>query len=90
MITKLLLPIVALTVFAAAPSIRPAAGAFTENQPDTRLQGSYRFDRNGWVYIHLEGAPQQIGYQHGYLLSKETSDHLRVAKPFLLHETKRD
>src|SRR5439155_1551031 len=50
----------------------------------------YRFDRNGWVYIHLEGATQQIGYQHGYLLSKETSDLLRVAKPFLLHETKRD
>ena len=90
MITKLLLPIVALTVFAAALSIRPAAGAFAENQPDARLQGSYRFDRNGWVYIHLEGAPQQIGYQHGYLLSKETSDLLRVAKPFLLHETKRD
>jgi len=28
---------------------------------DDRLKGSYRFERNGWVYVHLEGAPEQIG-----------------------------
>ena len=57
---------------------------------DDRMKGSYRFDRNGWVYVHLEGSPEQIGYQHGKLLAKETEDLLRVVKPFLHHETKHD
>jgi hypothetical protein len=57
---------------------------------DDRLKGRYRFERNGWIYVHLEGAPEQIGYQHGKLLAKETRDLLRVLKPFLQHETKRD
>src|SRR5437763_10456097 len=57
---------------------------------DDRMRGSYRFDRNGWVYVHLEGSPEQIGYQHGKLLAKETEDLLRVVKPFLHHETKHD
>src|SRR5882672_4982400 len=57
---------------------------------DDRLKGTYRFERNGWIYVHLEGAPEQIGYQHGKLLARETEDLLRVLKPFLLHETKRD
>src|SRR5438034_4605414 len=57
---------------------------------DDRLKGSYRFERNGWIYVHLEGAPEQIGYQHGKLLARETGHLLRVLKPFLHHETKRD
>lgn len=31
----------------------------------------YRFDVNGWVYLHTEGAPYERGYQHGYLLAPE-------------------
>jgi hypothetical protein len=54
------------------------------------LQGSYRFERNGWVYVHLEGAPERIGYQHGYLLAPEIDDLLQALKPFLEHETKHD
>ncbi len=57
---------------------------------DDRMKGSYRFERNGWIYVHLEGSPEQIGYQHGKLLAKEIEDLLRVTKPFLQHETKRD
>src|SRR6266576_5920371 len=57
---------------------------------DDRLKGSYRFERNGWIYVHLEGSPDKIGYQHGSLLAQETQDLLRVLKPFLQHETKHD
>ncbi|HEV8186833.1 MAG TPA: C45 family peptidase [Pyrinomonadaceae bacterium] len=57
---------------------------------DDPMKGSYRFDRDGWIFVHLEGAPEQVGYQHGKLLAKETEDLLRVLKPFLLHETKKD
>ena len=55
-----------------------------------RLQGSYRFERDGWIYVHLEGSPEQIGFQHGSLLADEIADFLRVIKPFLEKSTKRD
>src|SRR5262249_18853234 len=41
---------------------------------DGDLKGSYRFERNGWIYVHLEGAPSRVGYQHGYLLAPEIGD----------------
>ncbi|HEV2222860.1 MAG TPA: hypothetical protein VGR84_07660, partial [Candidatus Acidoferrales bacterium] len=27
---------------------------------DARLAGAYRFTRGGWLYVHLEGSPDQI------------------------------
>jgi len=57
---------------------------------DDPMKGSYRFERDGWIFVHLEGTPEQVGYQHGKLLAKETEDLLRVLKPFLLHETRKD
>jgi hypothetical protein len=68
-----------------APSAPPAARA-----PDERLQNSYRFDRNGWVFVHLEGAPERLGYQHGSLLAPEIADLLRVLPPFLEQTTKKN
>jgi hypothetical protein len=54
------------------------------------LQGSYRFEQNGWIFVHLEGPPQRLGFQHGALLAPEIADLLRVLKPFLDETTKRD
>ena len=59
-------------------------------QGDPRLETSRRFERDGWTYVHLEGPPEQVGYQHGYLLSAEVADLLRVTKPFLEKTTHRD
>jgi hypothetical protein len=55
-----------------------------------KLKGSYRFERGGWIYVHLEGSPSQIGYQHGYLLAPEVRDLLRVSAPFYEHTSKRN
>ena len=71
----------AATTSASTPAAAPA---------DTKLQGSSRMERAGWIYVHLEGAPEQLGYQHGALLAKEIADLLRVMKPLLKQETKRD
>lgn len=45
---------------------------------DTRLKNSSREDKNGWIYVHLEGTPSQIGYQHGYHLAPEIDDCLKM------------
>ena len=63
---------------------------FLARAEDPRLAGSYSFDRGGWKFVHLEGTPEQIGYQHGYLLSAEIADTLEVLKLEATHPTKRD
>jgi hypothetical protein len=35
-----------------------------------------RFERAGWIYLHIEGEPRERGFQHGYLLAKEINDGL--------------
>jgi Phospholipase B len=61
------------------------------SQPDAaRLKPSYRFERSKWIYVHLEGSPADIGYQHGYLLAPEIAEGLRVVKFRDTRRTKRD
>src|ERR1700742_2832872 len=60
------------------------------NHSDSRLNRAYRFDRGGWTYVHLQGSPADIGYQHGYLLSAEIEDNYHVLKLESEHSTKRD
>jgi hypothetical protein len=74
---------------APAPSAA-ATVASPEQAASEKASGSYRFDRNGWIFVHLEGTPSQVGYQHGYRLAPEIADLLRVTKPFLLETSKRD
>jgi hypothetical protein len=57
---------------------------------DERLKPAYRFERGGWVYVHLEGSPADIGFQHGYLLTPEIEDGLKTVQFKDVHRTKRD
>jgi hypothetical protein len=57
---------------------------------DPRLKPAYRFSRAGWTYVHLEGSPSDIGYQHGYLLGPEIADAFSVVRTRDVHRTKRD
>jgi len=57
---------------------------------DASLRKAYRFQRGGWTYVHLEGSPSEIGFQHGYLLGAEIQDAFDAIKLFDTHETQRD
>jgi len=37
---------------------------------------AYRYPRGGWLYVHIEGAPYERGYQHGYLLAHEIEQYI--------------
>src|SRR5579864_3854386 len=65
--------------------VAPAQGS-----SDARLQKSYRFQQGGWTYVHLEGSPSEIGFQHGYLLAPEIADALAAIQMFDTHSTQRD
>jgi len=64
--------------------------AMAAARPDPRLDKAYRFQQGGWTYVHLEGSPSDVGYQHGYLLAPEIQDAFEAIKLFDTHQSLRD
>ena len=55
------------------------------------MKGAFRKPaENGWTYVHLEGAPSDIGYQHGVLLAPEIEDAHKVLALELQHDNHKD
>lgn len=66
------------------------AFAAREPQPDPRLKNSFRRpEQNGWIFVHLEGSPADIGFQHGYQLAREIDDAKQAIELDLTHGSKR-
>src|SRR5215467_2732786 len=78
-----------LVVFCAL-SVLASAKQEAAKGDEARLKGAYRFARGGWVYVHLEGAPADIGYQHGYLLAPEIEETFEAIKLFDTHQSQHD
>jgi len=65
-------------------ALSPAPGA--RDPQDPRLKGSSRqAEKNGWIQVHLEGSPADIGFQHGYLLAREIEDSQKAIALSLTH-----
>jgi Phospholipase B len=75
---------------APARAARSVATEAARADSDPRLAKSYRFERDGWIYVHLEGSPHDIGYQHGYLLAPEIADAFVAVKLEMTHDSGRD
>jgi len=57
---------------------------------DPRLAKAFRKpDLNGWIFVHLEGTPADIGFQHGYLLAPEIEDAHKVIVLGLTHDSRK-
>ena len=78
----------ALFLFSLLPLLH--ARSSQTNTTDPRLQKAYRFQQGGWTYVHLEGSPANIGFQHGYLLAPEIQDAFQAIQLQMLHNTKRE
>jgi hypothetical protein len=78
----------ALVLLASASAAAFAASPATALDP--RLQGSYKFNEGGWTYVHLQGTPDQVGFQHGFLLAHEIEDNIQVYEVEAPHRAKRD
>src|SRR5690349_11440879 len=66
----------------------PLSAAPPANDP--RLAKAWKFQRDMWTYVHLEGSPSEIGFQHGALLSAEIADAFNALKFMDTRRTKRD
>jgi Phospholipase B len=74
-------------IFATPPSHAAASSAKAAGMT---VSPGYRFEKGGWTYVHLEGTPAEIGFQHGQLLSAEIADMVDVIRLESTHDTKRD
>src|SRR5216684_2069621 len=64
--------------------------ASREPQPDPRLKNALRRpEKSGWTFVHLEGTPAEVGFQHGYLLAPEIRDSFKVTQLELTHDNKK-
>lgn len=57
----------------ATPPAWPAKAAVETFGP------AYRYPTGGWIYLHIEGAPYERGYQHGRLLAGEIAQYVNRA-----------
>ena len=55
-----------------------------------RLSKASREDKNGWIYVHLEGSPSDIGFQHGQLLADQIDTSIQAVAWLFDHETHRN
>jgi phospholipase B-like protein len=78
-----------LTTRIQTANAAPARIARQDSTYDVTLGRGYRFDRGGWTYVHLEGAPHDIGVQHGYLMAPEIADFYGVVRLEMTHNTSR-
>jgi len=56
-------------------------------QQKSWLEKSNRHEKNGWIYLHIEGSPEERGFQYGYILSKEIDHALRATEKSWQYQT---
>jgi hypothetical protein len=67
-----------LFLFIVPSFVHTQTGAPLTQEQKSWLAKADRHEKNGWIYIHIEGAPGERGFQHGYLLAKEIKEAIRV------------
>jgi hypothetical protein len=82
---KSLLKVVVIGVFAlglaiGVSSVATQATTHKETIKAAEYEKGYRFDKNGWIYVHIEGEPYERGFQHGYLVASELDEILESLK----------
>lgn len=90
-ISRIVFLLVALAVF-VLPAVSYASNGYSKNtkhyiseasaahESTTHFGRGYRYDENGWIYVHIEGEPYERGFQHGMLVADAYAQALRTTK----------
>lgn len=74
------------------PVLLAALGCASWSAPsvtDSRLEGAFRNPvKAGWIFVHLQGSPGTVGFQHGYLLAPEIEDAKKAIELSTTHDVK--
>ncbi|MEI6450099.1 MAG: hypothetical protein WCP98_09120, partial [Actinomycetes bacterium] len=72
---------------AAGPPAGVAQAVATPSGEIAHYGEGYRFDSNGWIYLHIEGQPYERGFQHGRLLAPELAETMRTLNYITMNDT---
>lgn len=73
-----------------APAATSVGSVAVPGSSDPRLEKACHFSRDRWLYVHLEGTPAEVGFQHGYLLAPQIADAFQTVVLTNLRFTKKD
>jgi hypothetical protein len=79
-----------LVVFVCSVLTHSQTGYQLTSEQKAWLTKANRHEKNGWIYLHIEGTPEERGFQHGYLLSKEIKEALIEMSEVWHYETALD
>lgn len=70
------LAVLIFIIFAGSAMAYGQTGTTLTSKQKEWLSHANRHEKAGWIYLHIEGTPEERGFQHGYLLSKEIEEAL--------------
>jgi hypothetical protein len=82
--------ILLLSIFICSTIVRSQTNYQLTNEQKSWLSKADSYEKNGWIYLHIEGTPEERGFQHGYLLAKEIKEALRVISVVWHYQTALD
>jgi hypothetical protein len=77
---RVVLLVLAVSILCLAPAAFAATVAPLTDAQRAWLGKANRHEKAGWVYLHVEGAARERGFQHGYLLAPEIARGLKTAR----------
>jgi hypothetical protein len=72
------LVILLLSFFVFSTIVNSQTGNQLTKEQKAWLSKANRHEKEGWIYLHIEGSPEERGFQHGYLLAGEIKESIRV------------
>ncbi|HAQ17809.1 MAG TPA: hypothetical protein DCR40_01095 [Prolixibacteraceae bacterium] len=82
--------ILLLSAFICSTLVSAQTANQLTNEQKVWITKANRHEKNGWIYLHIEGSPQERGFQHGYLLAKEIKESIRVLNEVWRYQTALD
>ena len=76
-----------LVVFICTSPARSQAKDKLSDQQKEWISKANRHEKDGWIYLHIEGKPEERGFQHGYLLAKEIKEGIVATGKVWYYET---
>ncbi len=62
------------------PAVPPVPTPVADDVRTEWVSHAWKFEKGGWIYIHVEGDARARGFQHGALLAREIADALRTQR----------
>ena len=79
-----------LSLFWCASLAYSQTSAQLDSEKKIWLSKAKRHQKNGWTYLHIEGSPRERGFQHGYLMTKEIEQAIRMLSTSWNYQTAMD